>query len=65
MINRAEAVLVNLPKPLRVKGHTAGHTNALATPKAATNKTEVNPVVNTIQNDKIIPITALAFKAVV
>ena len=63
MMSSAEAVLVNLPKPFKVKGHTAGHTKAFAIPKAATNKMEVNPVVKTIQKDSIIPIAALAFKA--
>ena len=50
MINNAEAVLVNFPNPFKVKGHTAGQTNALAIPNPATKRTEVNPEVKTMQN---------------
>ena len=64
IINKAEAVFVNFPKPSNVKGHIAGHTKALAIPKAATNSTEVNPVVFKIHTLKIIPKTALDIKAV-
>ncbi|MNY48405.1 hypothetical protein D3C86_1837380 [compost metagenome] len=61
--NNAAPVLVNFPNPFRVKGQTAGQTKAFAIPNAATNKTEVNPVENTIQKDNIIPKTALTFRA--
>ena len=55
IINKAEAVLVNFPRPSKVKGQTAGQTKALAIPNADTNTTEVNPVVFRIQIVKIIP----------
>ena len=64
MINKAEAVLVNFPKPCSVNGQTAGHTKAFEIPKAATNKTEVNPFVVKIQMLKIIPKAALILRAV-
>jgi len=41
IINNAEAVLVNLPKPSNVKGQTAGQTKAFAIPNAATNNIEI------------------------
>ena len=53
IINNADAVFVNLPKPSNVKGHIAGQTRAFAIPKAATNNIEVNPVVFKIQILKI------------
>ena len=64
IINKAEAVLVNLPKPSKVKGHIAGQTKALAIPKDATNKMEVKPVVNNIHTLKTIPNIALILSAV-
>ncbi len=63
MINKADAVFVNLPKPVNAKGQIAGHTKAFAIPKAATKRTDVNPEVYTIQNEQIIPKIALAFNA--
>ena len=63
IINNADAVFVNLPNPFKVNGHTAGQTKAFAIPKAATNTTEVNPVVKTIQKVNTRPNIALAFRA--
>ena len=59
--NNAEAVLVYFPKPSKVNGQTAGQTSAFAIPNAATNKIDVNPVVNKIQTLNIIPKVALIF----
>ena len=64
IINKAEAVFVNLPKPSKVKGHIAGQTKALAIPNDATNKMDVNPVVNNMQVLKTIPNKALILRAV-
>ena len=63
MINNADAVLVNFPKPFSVNGQIAGQTKAFATPKAATKSTDVNPVVKTMQNESKIPRIALTFNA--
>ena len=64
IINKADAVFVNLPRPSNVKGQTAGQTSALEMPKAATNKTDVNPVVINMQTLRIIPDIALSISAV-
>src|SRR5690606_12401210 len=64
IISRADAVFVNFPRPVKAKGQMAGHTKALAIPKAATNSTDTNPFVKTIHNEKTIPNRALAFNAV-
>ena len=63
IISKAEAVLVRLPNPLSVRGHTAGQTNALAIPNAATKNTEVAPLVLMMQSEKTIPKAALIFRA--
>ena len=63
IINKAEAVFVNLPRPSKVSGQTAGQTNAFAIPRAATKSTDVNPFVSKMQTEKIIPKIALIIKA--
>ena len=52
IINNADAVFVNFPRPFKVKGQIAGHTKAFAKPKAATNNTDVSPDVKIIQTVK-------------
>ena len=64
MINKAEPVFVNFPKPSNVKGQIAGQTKAFAIPKPATNKTDIKPVVFKMQKLNTIPKIALAIKAV-
>ena len=59
IISKAAAVLVCLPRPSKVKGHTAGQTSALAIPNAATKRTDVKPVVLIIQKLNTSPIVAL------
>ena len=39
IISMAEAVFVNLPRPVSASGHIAGHTSEFASPSSATNKT--------------------------
>ncbi len=63
IISSADAVFVNFPNPFKVKGQIAGHTNAFAIPKAATNSTDVYPLENTMQKVNTIPKIALAFRA--
>ena len=63
-INKADAALVNFPKPFIASGQIAGHTNALAKPRIAIKKTEVVPVVKIAPNENRIPNIAENFKAV-
>ena len=43
--NSAEAIFVNLPKPLKANGHKAGQITAFAKPRTAIHITDVKPVV--------------------
>ena len=63
-INKAEAVFVNLPKPLMANGQIAGHTNALAKPRMAIKNTEVNPEVKMAAIENTIPSIAENINAV-
>ena len=61
IINNAEAVFVNLPKPSKVNGQIAGQTKAFAKPKAATNLDEMDNDKSSRQASFILQIILAAF----
>jgi len=55
IINNADPILRNLPKPSMANGQIAGHMIELANPNAAINRTEVNPLVNIAMIENMTP----------
>src|SRR5688572_24886178 len=60
---KEEPIFVKRPRSASAKGHTAGHTRALAKPSRAMNATETYPCVKSADKVKRMPKIADNFKA--